>query len=148
MLDLAELDAQQSSRVRARLPGLNEALDAAAMKRRFQAFFVHPRSGSTIEDCVRGKVHLGDNDCVVRYTLHVRDRRAGRSAPVLVTCRVFGGQSARMSYLAAALDLATQAANRLEIRRLEVPVVEFESLSVVVHAFPIDPDLPTLIQAT
>jgi hypothetical protein len=148
MLDQVDLDAKESLGVRARLPGLDEALDVDAMMRRFKASFADTGSGRTVEDCVREKVHLDDNDCIVRYALQVREGLAGRAAPVLVTSRVFGDQAARMSYLAAALDLAAEAANSLETPRPQVPVVEFESLSAVAHAFPIDPHLPTLIQAT
>jgi hypothetical protein len=148
MLDVVEIDAQQNPEIRERLPGLEEALDAGAMKRRFQSLLLEAGRGVIVDDCIRGKVHLGDDDCIVRYTLHLRGGLADATARVLVTCRVFGDETARRRSLEAALDLGVHVENNLGAQPSEIRVAEFESLSAVTYAFPIDPDLPSLVRAT
>jgi Phosphotransferase enzyme family len=147
-LEPAALDARLSAGVRARLPGLEQAMDETAMRARFQAALDGLARASTIEGCARGKVHLGDEDCVVRYELRIRESPDGPPMPVLVTCRVLRHDGAYPAYLEAARGLAAQARDGRSAPGPGMPVLGFESMVAVAHPFPVDPDLPTLVAAT
>jgi phosphotransferase family enzyme len=66
-----------------------------------------------------------------------------------VGARLFGDVGARDAYLRERLEpLATITYGREELRPFRAPVAALDSLPMAVYAFPIDPELPTLIRAS
>ena len=134
------------SAMAARLPGLTEALDPPALLSTVLA----PAPGFVAESCDAGSLHVHDDgSCGLRYELRLRHAPTGHSATVLVSGRVFGAPRHAQAYLDQCLaPLLPGVAGRPDVRSLASPVGVLPSASLVVHAYPIDPDLPSLAGAT
>ncbi len=149
-LDGAKLDLRHSPVVQRELPGLQTAFDGEAMRGYLQAvLFGKTRPTYRIERCTPGKaIYLGDS-CVLRYELDVKDSASGATLQPLVVGRVFGDQLACAVYLRDKLSpLAALMRGREEVAPFATPVAMVEPLNMVVHVFPIDGELPTLVGAT
>gem|GEM_PF-4025 len=132
------------------LPGLKTALDADPMRDYLQAvLFGKARPNYVIERCTPGKaIYMGDY-CALRYQLEVADSAGGPRIRPLVSGRVFQSQLACAIYMRDRLSpLAALVHDRAEFQPFATPVALIEPLNMVVHVFPIDGDLPSLIGAT
>jgi len=146
----AQLDLTYSPIVQRQLPGLRIALDGAAMIEYLQAgLFGKHNSNYRILNCAPGKaIYMGDC-CVLRYQLRIVNNTSGETIEPVVVGRVFQNQLASALYLRDKLaPLAALMHGRPEIAPFATPVAMIEPLNMVVHVFPIDGELPTLIGAT
>lgn len=149
-LDRAALDLLNSPVVQSKLPGLKTAFDAETMRRFLQeVLFGKNRAQYHIETCAPGKaIYLGKS-CTLRYQLQVKNSATGEILPLLVGGRVFGDQLAAAIYLRDRLaPLVELMRGRPETGPFASPVAMIEPLAMLVYAFPVDGDLPTLVGAT
>jgi ABC-type multidrug transport system fused ATPase/permease subunit len=145
----SDLEPVGSPVVREELPGLVDALDAGAMTDRFQAA-LFPDSPWVIERCRPGKAtYVPGEHCLVRYELDVRNRDSGSTLHPLLLGRIFPDVAACRRYAGQRLaPLVPRVAGRPEVAALAAPVITLDRLAMAVSAFPIDGDLPTLVDAT
>jgi len=140
------LDLLRSPAFRRELPRLGEVLDPEAMTPLVQQLLA---GGWVVERCAPGKAfYLPGEGCSLRYRLELRDTASGRSDEHLVGGRVFpDGEGER--FLRDRLEpLARRAAGREELAPFARPVAIVEPLRLVLHAYPVDGDLPMLLEAT
>jgi len=141
----ADLDARQAPELARALPGLREALDADDMARHLQRIVT---TDWELESCLPDKVMLRPEDTTwLRYRLRLRQRRTGEVEERFVAGRLFPGAEQAQRYAA---ELASAAGTREAAGREGVFARHVEllgQLHLVLHAFPVDPDLPGLAQA-
>ena len=140
----SDFDLLASPVLRAALPGLPSALDATRVVPELERSLL--RAGATVVDCRPGKaLYLGADGCGVRYDLEVRDAD-GQSRRQLVLGRVLADDASVARYQNAVATLA----DSLDGGRRDPAVHGWAALPgrLVVHSFPIDPELPTLLDAT
>jgi ABC-type multidrug transport system fused ATPase/permease subunit len=145
----AEFDPLQCAVLRRELPDLETAVDGDAMREELQAALVGPPGGAwVIEGCRPGKMlYLAGSGCKVRYELELRCN--GETRKAIVGARLFGEAAIRDAYLRERLEpLVTATYGREELTPFASPVAALDSLPAAVYAFPIDPDLPTLVRAS
>jgi hypothetical protein len=151
-LRAAPLDALRDSLFAARWPGLKSAFDAASVRDLLQhALFRGPSANHSIERCTldSGMYLPAEDRCNFSYVLDVRNRESGSTFPSLVGARIFPSASACESYVRDRLaPLAALAAGRTELAPFSTPVAMLEPLNMAVSVFPIDGELPALIDAT
>jgi hypothetical protein len=143
----AQLDPLSSAAIQEDLPGAQAAFDADAMRGYLQSALFG--AGYTIERCEPGQsVYTGDS-CIVRYQLDVKDSTSGQMIQPLVVGRVFSDQRTAAQYLHDKLaPLAERMRGRAEIAPFRTPVALIEPLNMVVYVFPIDGELPVLVDVT
>jgi ABC-type multidrug transport system fused ATPase/permease subunit/thiamine kinase-like enzyme len=144
------LDALHSPVLQAELPNLATAFDGEAMRGYLQlALFGKSHTQHRIERCTPGKAIYTGDICTLRYELVVKETSSGQTFQPLVVGRMFQDQLACAQYMRdKLLPLARLMRDRPEIAPLTAPVAMIEPLNMVVHAFPIDGELPTLVGAT
>jgi hypothetical protein len=99
--------------------------------------------GAVVESCQPGKcLYLGAEGCSVRYDVAVR-LASGSTQDVLVLGRVHGDATSASAYRRS-LEGPRQA---LASRGVDAPVASLPD-GIVLHPFPVDADLPTLVGAT
>jgi ABC-type multidrug transport system fused ATPase/permease subunit len=144
-----EVDPLRCAELRRALPDLELALDGDAMREELQGALVGPaKEGWEIERCSAGKaLYLAGVGCKLRYELEIRLN--GETRKTIVGTRLFGDAAARDRYLHERLEpIAAVAYGRDELTPFATPVAGLDSIPAAVHAFPIDPDLPTLVRAS
>jgi len=147
----AQIDPRSSLALQQALPGLLAAFDESLMRVSLQsALLGTDRPGAAIAGCELDQAtYLPDPGCILRYLLTIQDDQAGAQRQVLVSGRLFPDQPACEAYVEDHLmPLVAQLAGREEIDLLATPVGMVESLHMAVFAFPLDPDLPSLLGAT
>ena len=146
----AQLDPLRSAVLQQELPGVRTAFDAEAMRAYLQeALFGTANSDYTIDRCDLGQSVYAGDCCVLRYRLEVRHNASGQTLQPLVTGRVFQDQGACAGYLRDRLaPLAERMRGREEIAPFATPVAMIEPLNMVVYVFPIDGELPVLVDVT
>jgi thiamine kinase-like enzyme len=114
-----------------------------------RALFDTAPADYTIERCEPSQsVYTGDC-CIVRYELDVKESTSGRVFQPLVTGRIFQDQLTCTRYLRDRLaPLAEQMRGREEVAPFAAPVAMIEQLNMVVYVFPIDGELPVLVDVT
>jgi aminoglycoside phosphotransferase (APT) family kinase protein len=142
--DLGPLDASRSPALARELPGLAMALDPAAMSERLHQALLSGSSDHTIRRCVPGHAtYLPGDGCLVRYELTVAGGRR-----MLVNGRLFRSAADCRRHLRHRL---APLARRTPRRALPGPFTErisaVEELNLTVSRFPIDGELPALIDA-
>ena len=149
-LNVAQLDPLPSPILQHQLPGLQTAFDGEAMREVLQKVLfgtTHPRY--QIERCTPGKAIYTGDCCVLRYQLHAKAGADGQILQPLVVGRVFQNQLDCAIYIRDKLSpLASLMRGREEIAPFAMPIAMIEPLNMVVHVFPIDGELPTLVGAT
>ena len=132
------------------LPGLPLAFDVDGMGERLQDALL-PRSagGFAIERRIRAQVVYDRlRACTIRYEIKLAGPE-GAEATHLAAVRVFPTVRAAERYLKErVLPLAARMHGRPEIARLAQPAAVLRDIRATVAVFPIDPDLPTLLDAT
>jgi ABC-type multidrug transport system fused ATPase/permease subunit len=144
---LAALDAAAIPAVRRELPGLAEALDAAAMQ---------PRLGELLNDSwlvqgcsVAERMYLPGAGCTVRYTVELGWEGSDERGEHLVSGRVLPAELNATEWLRERLlPLAVDAFDRDDLAPFARPVAAVERLNMVLYAFPVDLELPGLLAAT
>jgi hypothetical protein len=142
------LDPLLNPKLSCELPGLSLVLDGDAMSARLQEALLGREGDWAIERCSAGKaLYLPGKGCKLRYELEIRRNGEVRSA--IVGARLFGDVEARDYYMRDRLEpLAAVTYGREDLKPFAAPVAGLDPLPMAVYAFPIDPDLPTLIRAS
>ena len=145
-----DIDPLATPALRRALPGIDAGFDAAEMTARLQsALFGTGVDAPVVESCEPGKaMYLGDEGCRIRYDLTVRDPSSGRTRRRLVLGRLLATEDQAAAHLESLQPLAASAGGRDEVAGLVRPTALLADLAMVVHAFPIDGDLPALVPAT
>jgi ABC-type multidrug transport system fused ATPase/permease subunit len=141
------LDPLRSPALALELPGLREVLDGTAMARRLRELLA---DGYALERCRAGKaLYVPGEGCSVRYQVELRETATGRRFERLVGGRLFSDGDAATAFLRERLaPLVERAAGRTELEAFARPIARVAPLRLVLHAFPLDGDLPTLVDAT
>jgi ABC-type multidrug transport system fused ATPase/permease subunit/aminoglycoside phosphotransferase (APT) family kinase protein len=139
-----DLDARQSPALARALPGLGGALDLEVAARHLQGLLT---SEWDLESCRVDKVRLAvESGTRLRYRLHLRGRRSGEVAERFVAGRLFPAAEQAERYAAELAPRAAQVAG--ETPRVFARLVDVvEPLHLVLHAFPVDAELPGLVEA-
>jgi hypothetical protein len=133
------------------LPGFATALDEEAMKGYVQAaLFGTDRPSYTVERCTPTRpLYIPGECCVLRYQFQARNSTSGTVLKPIVMGRVFPNQSTCAVYMSDKLaPLVARMRNRPEVAAFAAPAAMIEPLNMVVHVWPIDGELPTLVDAT
>jgi hypothetical protein len=145
----ARLDPLGSGALERELPAIRTAFDAEAMRGHLQAALLGPAGPATVRRCRPAQAIFLDGECcVVRYELDVQDG-AGRVRPALVTGRFYADPDRAAAYAAERLPpLADRVRGRPEVAPFAVPAARVDALGMVAQVFPVDGELPTLVEAT
>jgi hypothetical protein len=133
------------------LPGLATAFDEEAMKGHLQAaLFGDDRSDYVVERCTPVRpLYMPGPSCLLRYRLRARSRTSGTALEPIVTGRVFPDLASCNSYLRSKLaSVAARVRGRPEVAEFAAPAAAIEPLNMVVYVWPVDGELPTLVDAT
>ncbi|MGH8929193.1 MAG: hypothetical protein ACRDZO_00775 [Egibacteraceae bacterium] len=124
------------------LPGLAAAFDGDRMRAVIGEALAG--AGSRIDGCRPGKaLYLPGDSAIVRYQLRIG------SEDRIVCGRVFPDPAASQRYVDERLTpLAARAAGRPETVSFSATVAHVEPLAMALSAFPVDGDLPMLVDAT
>jgi hypothetical protein len=150
-LDPTALDPLSSPVLQQELPGVLDAFNAQVMGAYLQEALFGPASARyTIRRCKPGKAtYLAGECCILRYELEVGDSVSGEILRPLVSGRVFPDPDSCARYLRERLaPLAARMQDRPEIAPFSTPIAAIAPLHMVVYVFPIDGELPTLVEAT
>jgi Phosphotransferase enzyme family len=145
-----QLDPLRSPVLQQELPGVKAAFDAEIMRDYLQGvLFGKANSNYTIASCDPGQSVYPGDCCIIRYQLEVKDNTSGQTLEPLVIGRVFHDQLTAASYLRDKLaPLVERMRGREEIAAFATPAALIEPLNMVVYIFPIDGELPVLVDVT
>ncbi|MGZ4718940.1 ABC transporter transmembrane domain-containing protein [Oryzihumus sp.] len=145
-LEQSDLDPLRAPALGRALPGLTEALDPDAMGPRLQSLLREPWA---LDWCTPGKAVVEPRaGATVRYRVGLRHVASGHTVETLVGGRVFAAPELAQRWHAATVPLVEQAAGHQDLAPFARPAALVPELSLVLHAFPVDPDLPGLVGAT
>jgi hypothetical protein len=133
------------------LPGFATAFDEEAIKGYLQAaLFGTRRPAYLVERCMPTRpLYVPGESCLLRYRFQARSRASGEVLEPIVTGRVFPNRETCAAYMAAKLaPLVERMRNRAEVAAFAAPAAILEPLNMVVFVWPIDGELPTLVDAT
>jgi hypothetical protein len=133
------------------LPGLATAFDEEAMKGHLQAaLFGADSSDYVVERCTPTRpLYMPGRSCLLRYRFRARSRASGAVLEPIVTGRVFSNRPACAAYMSDKLaPVAARMRGRPEVAALAAPAALIEPLNMVVYVWPVDGELPTLVEAT
>jgi phosphotransferase family enzyme len=133
------------------LPGLATAMDEEAMKGYLQAaLFGTDRPSYTVERCTPTRpLYIPGECCVLRYRFQARNTTSGTILEPIVMGRVFPNRSTCAVYMSDKVaPLAARMRNRPEVAAFAAPAAMIDALDMVVHVWPVDGELPTLVDAT
>jgi Phosphotransferase enzyme family len=133
------------------LPGLATAMDEQAMKRHLQAaLFGADRPSYTVERCTPTRpLYIPGECCVLRYRFQASNTTSGTILEPIVMGRVFPNQSTCAVYMSDKVaPLAARMRNRPEVAPFATPAAMIDALNMVVHVWPVDGELPTLVDAS
>jgi hypothetical protein len=133
------------------LPGLSTAFDEDAMRAYFQSALFGTHSPShTVERCMPTRpLYVAGECCVLRYGFRARNGASGEVLEPIVMGRVFPSRSTCAAYMSDKLaPLATRMRGRPEVAAFVAPAAMIDALNMVVHVWPVDGELPTLVDAT
>ena len=132
------------------LPGLATALDEDAVTGHVQAALFGVERGYSVERCAPTRpLYVPGEWCMVRYEVVARNDASGEVLEPLVTGRVFPDRTSCHAYMDEKLaPLARRIRGRPELAAFAAPAAVVEPLHMVVHVWPIDGELPTLVDAT
>jgi hypothetical protein len=143
-----DLDTERKLRLGTRLTGARAAFDPTVVTELFQVSLIG-HSNLSIENCTPGKAYVEAEQCLLRYSLKLRDVETGEIRSAVLTGRLFADTAACLAFFhERVVPLGRRVEGREEIAGWHSPMAVFEDLRLVVYAFPIDPDLPALIDAT
>ena len=150
-LDEAEVDPWRSPVLRQELPGVPLAFDGEAMSSHLKAALFNGSAGRfDVTRCQAAEAGLlPDGTCLVRYRLDVQERAGGPRFSSLVTARLFRDPRECAAYVRDELmPLAVRMRGREDLAPFAEPAAAIDALSIALHAYPIDGELPTLLDAT
>jgi Phosphotransferase enzyme family len=133
------------------LPGLAAAFDEEAMKGYMQAaLFGTNRPAYTVQRCTpTAPLYTPGASCLLRYRFRARNGTSGEVLEPIVTGRVFPNAATCSAYMREKLaPLAARMHGRPEVAAFAAPAAKIEPLHMAVHVWPIDGELPGLVDAT
>jgi Phosphotransferase enzyme family len=133
------------------LPGFATALDEEAMKGYLQeALFGSDRPGYTVKRCTPKRPrYIPGECCTLRYQCEARNGASGAVVELIVRGRLFPDRGTCAAYMSEKLaPLVARIRGRPEVAAFAAPAAVIEPLNMVVHVWPIDGELPTLVEAT
>jgi hypothetical protein len=133
------------------LPGLATAMDEEAMKGYVQtALFGTDRTSYTVERCTPTRpLYIPGESCLLRYRFQARNSTSGEVLGPIVMGRVFPNRSTCAAYMSDTLaPLVARMRNRPEVAAFAASAAMIDALNMVVHVWPVDGELPTLVDAT
>jgi len=142
-----DLDPLRSESLRRALPGLPQALDATAISPGLQELLA---DDWVLDWCAPGKVLVEPREgATLRYRVGVRHTPSGRVAEHLIGARMFLTRDHAEDWAGRTLaSLRASVDGREDLRPFARVFRHVAPLNLVVHAFPLDPDLPGLPDAT
>jgi Phosphotransferase enzyme family len=146
--ELELLDPLCSPRLANDLPCLAAARDPVAVAELLGRALAGSPDAGRIEHCELAHARLlADGGCLLRYRLEVSTEAGVRAR--IVNARLFGSAAAARHHLEARLrPLAERAAGRDELRPFAASVAILSALRMAVSVFPVDGELPTLVDAS
>jgi len=133
------------------LPGIATAFHEAAMRAHLQsALFGGSAAGLSVEACAPDKpLYVPGECCTVQYEVEARDASTGAALEAIVVGRVFPDRVACAEYMSRKLTpLLERARGRADLARFANLAAVIEPLDMIVHVWPIDGEMPTLVDAT
>ena len=132
------------------LPSLATALTEEAMKGYMQETLFGAESGYSVERCAPTRpLYVPAEWCMVRYEVVARNHATGDVVDPLVTGRVFPDRAACEAYMDEKLaPLARRMRGRPEVAAFAAPAAVIEPLHMAAHVWPVDGELPTLVDVT
>jgi phosphotransferase family enzyme len=141
------LDPRSSAAVRAELPGLDAAFDEARTNALLRKALRCDDSGTRFVR--RQAVYVPGESAIVRYAAAGSLDPGEPSLPAIVSVRVFPSSELAGSHLASPLEgLAARAAARRRRAPSSSVAALLPQLAGTASVFPVDGDLPTLVDAT
>src|SRR5262245_35993143 len=131
------------------LPGLEAAFDADAMRERLQAA-LFGGSRWTLDRCEPDSpLFLPGEGCTLQYECRVRDAADGELLDPIVVGRVFRDGASCQRYMQLKLaPLVERVRKRADLATFVNPAAVIEPLHMLVHVWPLDGELPALVDAT
>ncbi len=131
------------------LPALAHAFDDDAMLQRISDTMIDTSLVDVVR-CTAGKAaSTGDGGCTLRYEVTLRPTDGSREHDVIVLARVFTeGEAAHAAFAARFAPLAEWAVGHPLLASFAHPVVVLDDLGIILSAFPLDPELPSLVDVT
>ena len=140
------MDPLRSPALTSALPGLAEALTAGAMAPHLQRMLADDWE---LTACSPGKAMVEPGaSATVQYRLELRSRGATETVEHLVAGRVFSGPDAADEWLSHVDWMVGRVHGREDLRAFARPALVVRELGLVLHALPLDPELPGLVPAT
>ena len=132
------------------LPGLETAFDEAAMRGHLQSALFGEGSRWTLERCEPDRpLFLAGEGCTLQYECRVKDAADGELMDPIVVGRVFPDRASCATYMSRKLaPLAELVRKRADLATFAAPAAVIEPLHMVVHVWPLDGELPSLVPAT
>jgi hypothetical protein len=130
---------------------LSTAFDEEAMKGYVQAaLFGASLPSYIVERCTPTRpLYIPGECCLLRYQFQARDSTSGEVLEPIVMGRVFPSEPTCAVYMSEKLaPLAARLRGRPEVAAFAAPAATIEPLNMVIHVWPIDGELPTLVEAT
>jgi hypothetical protein len=127
------------------------AFDEEAMKGHLQAgLFGTARPTHTVQRCKpTAPLYTPGEGCLLRYRFRATSGTGGEVLEPIVMGRVFPDRTTSAAYMTDKLaPLAARMRGRPEVAAFAAPAALIEPLNMVVHVWPIDGELPTLVDAT
>ncbi|MCV2492014.1 ABC transporter transmembrane domain-containing protein [Geodermatophilus sp. YIM 151500] len=141
-----DLDPLRSPALNRALPGLAEALSGSAMAPRLQGMIADDWA---LLACAPGKALVEPGDgATVQYRLELRRRGSMQTLEHVVAGRMFPTVEAAEDWLSRVDGLADRLDGRDDLAAFSRPALLVRDLRLVLHAFPLDPELPALVLAT
>jgi len=134
-----------------RLPAFEKVFNPEVMRERFQRLLFEPgQTRYTVESCKPGKAIFRPGDiCPMQFVLQVRDSATGQIFPVVINARLAPEVELAHAYRRKYLDpLVPSIARRAEFLPFQVPLGVIDDLSLVYSVYPLDGEIPTLLDAT
>ncbi len=143
-----ELDFPFGQTLATRFPGLRSAVDQDDMAALLQTALVGDDRNHVIEACTPGKAYVDVDECLIRFSLRLRHIDTGRRRTAVVTGRFFADSEASTAFFHERLEPLAGAPSRDDVASFRCSIARLDSVQAVVYAFPIDPDLPSLVDAS
>ena len=114
------------------------------------ALFGRERSQLVVERCTPDKpVVVPGECCTLQYDFLARDPASGRIVESLVLGRLFADRETARAYMERKLaPLLARARGRADLEAFAEPAAMVEPLPMIVHVWPLDGELPGLLDAT
>src|SRR5262252_5340401 len=132
------------------LPGLETAFDEDAMRGHLQAAIFGAGSRWTLERCEPDRpMFLPGEGCTVQYDCRVKDAADSELYDPIVVGRVFHDRTGAAAYMRRKLaPLVERVRHRADLATFANPAALLEPLNMVLHVWPLDGEMPSLVDAT